>query len=271
MSQGQELVREIDELYDRFHAVFREWVLRQGDLTPFLLSSRARGRSVSVDNVTWRFVPFGGTNPPDVENLICLCSSLKVPPYWKIPVLTDKELCLRMLLGDFKRPRSPTARYGAQIGGSILKPRPGEKDQLTINIWRYPKLDWHPKIISMSQVKLKATIAHELEHYLDPLLLDVPYNQLHKGASKATTLTEHFAYKNQSTEIRAVARHIIVLAEGYVHPIRYELDHCIAGVRRAVLTNPETDPEECERELTHYRELLAAELVRRLPELTGEL
>jgi hypothetical protein len=109
-----------------------------------------------------------------------------------------------MRLGDWTRPRARTARYGAQIGGSILKPRPGEKDQLTIDIWRYPKLDWDQKIISMSQVKLKATIAHELEHYLDPSLLDASYNRLNNGVTKPTTLTEHFAYKNQSTEIRAV-------------------------------------------------------------------
>jgi hypothetical protein len=241
MCREKEFVREIDELYDHyFMPVFREWVSRQGNLT----SSPPGSGSITFGTVTWCLDAHSSTPPPNVDNVIRLSSSLHVPSDWNIPRLANKELHLTMRLGDWTRPRARTARYGAQIGGSILKPRPGEKDQLTIDIWRYPKLDWDQKIISMSQVKLKATIAHELEHYLDPSLLDASYNRLNNGLTKPTTLTEHFAYKNQSTEIRAVARTIIVLAEGYRHPIKYELDHCIAGVRRAVRANRRTNPEE---------------------------
>jgi hypothetical protein len=264
MCRNQELVREIDEVYDHyFMPVFREWVSRQGDLTPSLSSSG----SVTVGSVIWRLAPHSSTSQPNVDNLICLSTSLNVPSNWKIPVLTDKELFLIILLGDWTKPRAPTARYGAQIGGCILKPQPGEKVQLTINVWRYPELDW-PKILSMSQVKLKATIAHELGHYLDP---PPPGPSLPHGVNDKTTLTEHFAYKNHPTEIRAVARSIIVLAEGYGHPVKDELDHCVEGVRTAVLLNPETNREECENMLRDYRERLVAELVCRLPELKGKL
>jgi hypothetical protein len=268
MSGNRDLVREIDALYGRyFMPVFREWVSRRGNLT----SSPPGCGSITFGTVAWCLGAHSGTTPPNVDNLIRLSSSLQVPSDWNIPQLANKELHLTMLFGDWTRPRQSSARYGAQIGGSIKEPRPGEEDQLTINIWRYPELDWDPKIISMSQVKLKATIAHELEHYLDPSLLETSYNRLDKGVTNTTTLTEHFAYKNQSTEIRAVARSIIVLAEGYDHPIKDELDHCIGGVRRAVLLNPETNREECESMLGDYRNRLVDELVYRLPELKGKL
>jgi len=267
MGDEQELAREIGQLCDHyFMPLFRQWVSREGNLSSSLPSSG----SVSAGILPWRLESHDATIP-NVDNLLRLSTSLSVPSDWRIPRLTNKDLHLRMLFGDWTKPRSPAARYGAQIGGSILEPQPGGKDQLTISIWRYPELNWDPIIISMSQVKLKATIAHELEHYLDPSLQDAPYNRLHKGVTEATTLTEHLAYKSQPAEIRAVARSIIVLAEGYDHPIIYELDHCIAGVRRAILTNPETNPEECERELRHYRQLLADELIRRLPDLSGKL
>jgi hypothetical protein len=270
---GRSLVREIDDLYNHYvMPVFREWVLHQGDLTSSLLSSKsAPASSVSVDGVSWRPEHVESTSQPDVEKLICLCTSLKVPSYWEIPILADKELCLRMLLGDFRKPRSPTARYGAAIGASVRRlPSKANKHLLTIKIWRYPELGWDPKIMSMSQGKLKAAISHELEHYLDPSYLNALYIQPPKSLSKAT-LTDHFSYLNQQTEIASRAREVIELAKHYHHSIKDELDHCIEGVRRAVLLNPETSREESKIQLMRYRELLASELLRRLPKLQGKL
>jgi hypothetical protein len=268
MSEKQDLVREIDELYDHyFMPVFREWVSQQGNLA----SSPTGSGSITFGTVTWCLDAHNRTPPPNVDNVIRLSSSLQVPSDWNIPRLANKELHLKILLGDWTRPRQSTARYGAQIGGSIKEPRSGEEDLLMIEIWRYLELGWKREIITLSQVKLKATIAHELEHYLDPSLLETSYNQPQEGVTEATTLTEHFAYKNQPMEIRATVRSIIVQAEGYGHPIKDELDHCIEGVRRAVLLNPETNREASENMLRDYRERLVAELVCRLSELKGKL
>jgi hypothetical protein len=176
-----------------------------------------------------------------------------------------------MLLGDSKSPRSPTARFGAAIGGSVRRPLPEDKEHvLTIEIRRYPEKGWDPKIISMSEGKLKATIAHELEHYLDDSITSGGYNQPSKSLT-TMSLSEHFNYLNQQTEIAATTRGLIELAKHSRHPLKDELNHRIAGVRRVVRANPKTDPEDCERELRHYRELLADELVRRSPGLKGKI
>jgi hypothetical protein len=56
----------------------------------------------------------------------------------------------------------------------------------------------------------------------------------------------------------------------YRHPIKNELDNCIEGIKRAILRQPETNREELKRELIHNRQLLTAELVRRLSKLKGK-
>jgi hypothetical protein len=264
----QELVREIDDLYDHyFLPVFREWVPRQGDSLPSLPSSG----SVTVGSVTWRLEAIDGEIWSEVEKMICLRTTLDVPSYWEIPLLADKKLCLRVLFGDFRRRRSETARYGAGIGGFVRRlPERSPEQLLTIKIGRYTELGWNQEIILKSQGKLRATIAHELEHYLHFLFRDAPYDPPIEDFSKVT-LTKHFGYLNHPMEIAATARELIVLAEHYSPSIKDELDHRIEGVRRAVLQNPETNGEKSEIRLMEYRELLAAELVRRLPELSGKL
>jgi hypothetical protein len=260
------LGREVDDLYEHYvMPVFREWVLRQGDVT---LDS---GGSARIGNAIWRCETIDVRSYPEATNLICLSTSLKVPSYWKIPLLADKELCLKILLGDLRSPRQPTARYGSMIGGFIQRPVPDDKAHLlTIKIWRYKELGWDPQIISMSEGKLKATIVHELMHYCDRSIVSGSYYWPRKSLSKRS-LSEHFNYLNQKTEIASKACELIELAKHYRRPLKDELDHCIEGVRRAVHCNPEINREELERELIHYRELLAAELVGRLPELKGEL
>jgi hypothetical protein len=118
MCRDQELVREIDDLYNHyFLPVFREWVSRQGDLLPSLPSSG----SVTVGSVTWRLEAIDAEIWSEVEKMNCLRTTLDVPSYWEIPLLADKKLCLRGCLKSpdsvvFNRPCF-TIPASKQLGG----------------------------------------------------------------------------------------------------------------------------------------------------------
>jgi hypothetical protein len=112
MCREKELVREIDELYDRyFIPVFREWVSRQGNLT----SSPSGSGLITFGTVTWCLDAHSGTPPPNVDNVIRLSSSLHVPSDWNIPRLANKELHLKILLGDWTRSRQSTPATGLKL------------------------------------------------------------------------------------------------------------------------------------------------------------
>lgn len=261
-----DLEREIDELYVSYvKPMICKWVLCGGALKLGL------DQSITVAQVIWNLASVNVAKCSDLENFVCLCTSFDVPPDWEIPILTGNRFSLRLLLGDSKKPRSLTARYAAAIGGWIQRPLPEDKEfVLTIKVGRYREIGWNPEVISMNEGKLRANIAHELEHYLDPLLASDGYNPPSENF-ETTSLSKHFNYLRHQTEIGPTARSLVELAKHYGHSIKHELDHRIESVKKAVLRNPKIDPDQLEPELVRYRELLVDELVRRSPELKGTL
>jgi hypothetical protein len=186
-------------------------------------------------------------------------------------VINWKEIFFKLLLGDSKKPRPLTARYAAAIGGHIREFLPQDKEfQLTIKVGRYREMGWDSEIMSMNEGKLRATVAHELAHLLDPSIPSDGYMPPSENLD-TRSLSEHFNYLCHRIEIGPTARSLIELAKYYRHSVKHELDHRIEGARKAVRRNPKIDPDQLEPQLVRYRELLVDELMRRSPELKGAL
>lgn len=220
-TESSHLVRETGDLLKIFFPVLT-----------FLLKNRKknlRGKDIPIGQQKWDYLNNSGS-------LYAYRTKFAVPGYWKIPYLkkpkkrvysgqTIEPPCLKIYLtvDTYNDPEPPS---GTRMGGTAsFRDEPSLKINFSYNLEKVG-----PESLGVVHRRLKAVLAHELEHFADERVTDY-FKQRDQASSTgkwAQDLSKRFSYLSDPLEVRASISEFMRVAKARGIPFEDVLNRALA-------------------------------------------
>jgi hypothetical protein len=210
-TESSHLVRETGDLLRIFFPVLT-----------YLLKNRKknlRGKDIPIGQQKWDYLNNSGS-------LYAYRTKFSVPGYWKIPYLKARAngiLKIYLTVDTYNDSEPPS---GTRMGGTASF---RDEPSLKINFSYNPE-KVGPESLGVVHRRLKAVLAHELEHFADERVTDY-FKQRDQASSTgkwAQDLSKRFSYLSDPLEVRASISEFLRVAKARGIPFEDVLNRALA-------------------------------------------